>query len=208
MAWGAILGKIAVAVGTAVLIEHGDEIATGITELFTEKKTKPKTPPSLDKQLAAKETMKQYGAEGLPKLTQEQARNAAAIAEVCNVLKIFTLEQRRAICMALWVNAWQESRFKAGAHNPNGEDSRGLFQINVRAHPQWKDIDLYNPYKNTAAFLILCLKERRFLEQIQSQSVLRLTYIVCRYVERPKNPEQKAQERMAIARQWYSPAVL
>lgn len=208
MAWASILGKIAIAVGTGVLIEHGDEIAEGISELFTDKKTKPKTPPSLDKQMAAKDVMKQYGAEGLPKLTPEQARNAAAIAQVVNVLKIFTLEQRRAICMALWVNAWQESRFKAGAHNPKGEDSRGLFQINVRAHPQWKNIDLYNPYKNTAAFLILCLKERRFLEQIQSQSVLRLTYIVCRYVERPKNPHQKGLERMAIARKWYSPAVL
>jgi hypothetical protein len=28
------------------------------------------------------------------------------------------------------------------------EDSRGLFQINVKAHPQWKGVNLYDPIEN------------------------------------------------------------
>jgi hypothetical protein len=38
--------------------------------------------------------------------------------------------------------------------NPNAhastskEDSRGLFQINLKAHPQWKNVNLYDPVEN------------------------------------------------------------
>lgn len=38
--------------------------------------------------------------------------------------------------------------------NPNSqaltskEDSRGLFQINIKAHPQWKGVNLYDPVEN------------------------------------------------------------
>lgn len=32
--------------------------------------------------------------------------------------------------------------------NTSKEDSRGLFQINVKAHPQWKNTDLYDPVTN------------------------------------------------------------
>lgn len=206
MGWPLIIGKIALAVGTGILIEHGDDIVDGIGKLFTDDPKAKKR--GLDKKLKAAEIAKQYGVGGLPRLTPEQARNASAIAEVVNVLEIFTIEQRRAICMALWVNAWQESRLKAGAHNPKGEDSRGLFQVNVRAHPQWKDVDLYNPYKNTAAILILALGQSKFLEAVRGQSVLTLTYIVCRYVERPKDSHEKGLQRAEIARKWYSPAVL
>lgn len=206
MAWAAVLGKIALAIGTGILIEHGDDIAKGVVDLFTDGKKPSKG--SVDAKMQVNETMTKFGGEGLPKLSETQARNAAVIAEVCNMLKPFTIEQRRALCMALWVNAWQESRFKHGAHNPNGEDSRGLFQINVRAHPKWKDIDLYNPYKNTAGILLLAFSQKQFWEAMQGQSVLDLTYVICRWVERPRHPEKKARERMAIARSWYSPAVL
>jgi hypothetical protein len=39
-----------------------------------------------------------------------------------------------------------------GAHNTSGEDSRGLFQINVApgAHPQWASLDLFDPETNVA----------------------------------------------------------
>jgi len=45
-----------------------------------------------------------------------------------------------------------ESGFNAEAHNTNGEDSRGLFQINVaqNANPQYKNLDLFNPAINCA----------------------------------------------------------
>jgi len=45
-----------------------------------------------------------------------------------------------------------ESSFNTNAHNTNGEDSRGLFQINVSpgANPQYKNYDLFNPNINAA----------------------------------------------------------
>lgn len=43
-----------------------------------------------------------------------------------------------------------ESGFNARAHNTNGEDSRGLFQINVApgANPQYSKYDLFDPQTN------------------------------------------------------------
>jgi hypothetical protein len=43
-----------------------------------------------------------------------------------------------------------ESGWRADAHNPRGEDSRGLFQINVGpgAHPELAAVDLYDPDVN------------------------------------------------------------
>jgi hypothetical protein len=51
--------------------------------------------------------------------------------------------------------ALAESGGNADAHNPNGEDSRGLWQINVKAHPDLAHVDLYDPVENAkAAFRI------------------------------------------------------
>ena len=50
--------------------------------------------------------------------------------------------------------ALAESGGNPGAHNPNGEDSRGLWQINVAAlgNPEWvQGLDLYNPRDNAIA---------------------------------------------------------
>jgi cell wall-associated NlpC family hydrolase len=52
--------------------------------------------------------------------------------------------------------ALAESGGNTGAHNPNGEDSRGLWQINLspQAHgnaPWAQDLDLYNPVDNAKA---------------------------------------------------------
>jgi hypothetical protein len=41
-----------------------------------------------------------------------------------------------------------ESGGNPNAHNNKGEDSRGLFQINVNAHPQWKNTNLFDPAIN------------------------------------------------------------
>jgi len=45
-----------------------------------------------------------------------------------------------------------ESGFNTNAHNIDGEDSRGLFQINVspNANPKFKNYDLFNPAVNCA----------------------------------------------------------
>jgi cell wall-associated NlpC family hydrolase len=51
--------------------------------------------------------------------------------------------------------ALAESGGESKAHNPDGEDSRGLWQINVNAHPQLANSDLYDPMVNAqAAFAI------------------------------------------------------
>lgn len=51
-----------------------------------------------------------------------------------------------------WGNALEilfaESQGDPQAHNTAGEDSRGLFQINVRAHPDLASLDLYDPEIN------------------------------------------------------------
>ena len=42
-----------------------------------------------------------------------------------------------------------ESSFNPYAHNQNFEDSRGLMQINLDAHPEYSNLDLFNPQINT-----------------------------------------------------------
>ena len=41
-----------------------------------------------------------------------------------------------------------ESNWNTNAHNTTGEDSRGLFQINVDAHPQYLYVNLFDPEIN------------------------------------------------------------
>src|SRR5829696_9416063 len=47
--------------------------------------------------------------------------------------------------------ALAESAGESGAHNPHGEDSRGLWQINVAAHHDLARADLYDPLENAKA---------------------------------------------------------
>jgi hypothetical protein len=41
-----------------------------------------------------------------------------------------------------------ESGFNTNAHNTAGEDSRGLMQINVDAHPEYANLNLFDPQIN------------------------------------------------------------
>ena len=41
-----------------------------------------------------------------------------------------------------------ESSWNTDAHNQSGEDSRGLWQINVRAHPTYGRLNLFDPQVN------------------------------------------------------------
>jgi cell wall-associated NlpC family hydrolase len=47
--------------------------------------------------------------------------------------------------------AMAESRGNSTAHNPVGENSKGLWQINQRAHPQFANMDLFDPVQNAKA---------------------------------------------------------
>lgn len=42
-----------------------------------------------------------------------------------------------------------ESGFNTNAHNTKNEDSRGLMQINVNAHPELSNLNLFDPEINT-----------------------------------------------------------
>ena len=46
--------------------------------------------------------------------------------------------------------AYCESSFNTDAHNTSREDSRGLFQINVNAHPQYSNYNLFDPDVNAS----------------------------------------------------------
>jgi len=49
----------------------------------------------------------------------------------------------------IWYPIMQmESGGNPDSHNTNGEDSRGLFQINLFAHPQWSHLNLFDPAIN------------------------------------------------------------
>ncbi|MET0237683.1 MAG: NlpC/P60 family protein [Kibdelosporangium sp.] len=47
--------------------------------------------------------------------------------------------------------ALAESRGNSSAHNPVGENSKGLWQINQRAHPGFATVDLFDPVQNARA---------------------------------------------------------
>ncbi len=60
--------------------------------------------------------------------------------------------------LGTWVAvALAESGGNPTSHNSNGEDSRGLWQINMRAHASWVgDRDLYDPATNAWAAKHVC----------------------------------------------------
>ena len=51
--------------------------------------------------------------------------------------------------------ALAESGGNAEAHNPRGEDSRGLFQVNQAVHPEYAGVDLYDPAVNARAAYVV-----------------------------------------------------
>lgn len=76
-------------------------------------------------------------------LSIEQIARAATGAGLVDTDRLVT-----AVAIAL-----AESGGNPRAHATGGEDSRGLWQINVRAHPHWANRDLYDPATNAAAMM-------------------------------------------------------
>jgi hypothetical protein len=63
----------------------------------------------------------------------------------------------RGVPLGTWVAiALAESSGNPAAHNANGEDSRGLWQINVRTHPALAAGNLYDPTTNAEAARQIC----------------------------------------------------
>ncbi len=79
-----------------------------------------------------------YGQASNMILTETQTRNHLAAAG-------FTGQDlNRAVEIAFC-----ESDFNVLAHNTVGEDSRGLMQINIEAHPIYSSLDLFDPTINS-----------------------------------------------------------
>jgi Putative peptidoglycan binding domain/Lysozyme like domain len=63
----------------------------------------------------------------------------------------------RGVPLGTWVAiALAESSGNTTAHNSRGEDSRGLWQINLRSHPGLANGDLYDPTTNAEAARAIC----------------------------------------------------
>lgn len=144
---------------------------------------------------------------GLPKLDQEQLGSMAVIAREVKRASLSPAlsASRPALIMALWVNAWHESRLRPGATNDKGEASVGLFQINQRAHRGHVRRDLQRADYNTRVILDLIQRRAvRFGEILdQGASIATLTAAITLWIERPKHPEEKAVQRAQTVHEWF-----
>lgn len=88
--------------------------------------------------------------------------------------------------------AYCESGFNTAAHCLNcfgvSEDSRGLWQINVNAHPQYKSVDLFDPQVNANAAY-----------QIYLESGKDFSPWTCAHKLGLINPPQKKSDYLALA---------
>lgn len=67
-----------------------------------------------------------------------------------------------------------ESGFNTNAHNTSGEDSRGLMQINVDAHPYYSHLDLFDPQINCNIAYELFVKRNKTFKDWSCARILKL----------------------------------
>jgi len=86
------------------------------------------------------------------------ARGVISDAQIAQVARNAGLDGCGGLSLGGWVAiALAESGGNTDAHNPNGEDSRGLWQINMDAHAGWvAGRDLYDPNFNAEAAKHVC----------------------------------------------------
>ena len=197
----------AIALG-AQLITVAPQVIEGVRGIFASldkpapKKKKRRAPPKLGPFDVG--SLEAGGV--LPRFDEEQSRSVAAIVGMVSKVAPMFPDPGIAIGLswALVVNAYTESRLRPGAHNPRGEDSRGLFQINVRAHPHLASVNLYDPEVNAAAFLRMCFKDKRILAKLSHGrvSIAELTHDICYHVERPRHRAVSARKRARTSAKW------
>ena len=144
----------------------------------------------------------------LPTFTEHQRQSLAVIANEVKAYQGFSPElelSRDALTLGLWVNAWHESRLKPAAFNGKGEQSVGLFQINMNAHPGHTREQLAQADYNTRYMLELIQRDHRRFDKIlrQGANIATLCAAITLWVERPKNPEEKAVQRAGTLRSWF-----
>lgn len=67
-----------------------------------------------------------------------------------------------------------ESSFNTNAHNTAGEDSRGLMQINVDAHPQYSNLNLFDPQINANIAYKIYLESGKTFKAWSCAKILKL----------------------------------
>lgn len=96
----------------------------------------------------------------------------------------------------------KESGGNPKAWNRAGEDSRGLFQINLNAHPEYTDLNLFDPQVNTEIaardFLLNSYQNGRAKGLVGED----LTAYVWRYGIRPKWTAEKEQSIKQLTREF------
>lgn len=113
----------------------------------------------------------------------------------------------RPVIIAAVVNAYAESKFNPDAHNTDGEDSVGLFQLNRRggAGAEESVEDLKNPRFNAQTIIDV---EKKWMDLIQTYAdsgtpIENLVAEFTKTVERPKDKEGDAAKRKELYRQMF-----
>lgn len=146
---------------------------------------------------------------GRPAFDVEQRTSIAVISTEVEraALPAALAASRPALTLALVVNAYAESRLRPRAHNPDGEDSVGLFQVN-RAGGLGRGMSrqaLMDPRVNTQVILAETARlGARFDELLRAgATVPQLTAAITLWVERPANTERRAVERAQMLADWF-----
>jgi len=111
--------------------------------------------------------------------------------------------------MAAVANAYAESRLNPLAGSPPPEDSVGLFQLNVRGVGSGMTREeRQDPALNVRRMVDYARRESRFMAAAENpDATLRdLTRAFTIYLERPADPEAKADQRAALAAQMFPEA--
>ena len=109
-------------------------------------------------------------------------------------LKVKVIMDEYGVPTAIWYPIMlMESGGNPKSHNPKGEDSRGVFQINLYAHPQWSNLNLYDPEINAriAAENFLLPAYKKAQDKGLTSTIDQAEY-VWRYGIRPKWTVEKA----------------
>lgn len=146
-------------------------------------------------------------------LNAQQQEVAAKVRRVVlDLAPRYGLHPARALVVALWGNAWGESRMGLYVTGGDNGTSHGVFQLHApgagsRALGQqlltagWSLEDLKAVDTNTAGIVWACSRSAKVREALRSGTLGDATAAVTTDVERPANMETRAQERIAYAEQ-------
>lgn len=136
---------------------------------------------------------------------KEQLRTIARIVASAPLPQTLA-KSRNALTVACWVNAWHESRLDPNAHNSQGEDSVGLFQVNRKGAlgRRYSVTQLKDPGFNVKVILSEVWTRQADLDRIvrHGGTVADLTAAFTEHVERPANAQAESRQRSDSVYRW------